>query len=93
MSTTTAQTPDLQTAIDKVLVELDKQTPGSDEYATLVEQLDKLMKIKLAEKPVDKLSKDTLTTVLGSLAGIVTIIGFERFNVISSKALGFVLKR
>lgn len=93
MSTTTSTTPDLQTAIDKVLVELDTKTPGTDEYATLVEQLDKLMKIKVTEKPVDKLSKDTLTTVLGSLAGIVAIIGFERANIITSKALGFVLKR
>lgn len=93
MSNPTAQTPDLQTAIDKVLVELDKKTPGTTEYATLVEQLDKLMKIKVTEKPIDKLSKDTLTTVLGSLAGIVAIIGFERANIITSKALGFVLKR
>lgn len=93
MSTTTSTNPDLQTAIDKVLVELDTKTPGTDEYAKLVEQLDKLIKIKVTEKPVDKLSKDTLTTVLGSIAGIVAIIGFERANIITSKALGFVLKR
>lgn len=42
-----------------------------------------------AEKP-DRVSKDTLAIIGANIAGIVLILGHERLNVITSKALGFV---
>jgi hypothetical protein len=45
-----------------------------------------------AEKP-DRVSKDALIAAATSVAGILIIVGYERFNVIASKALGFVVKR
>jgi hypothetical protein len=45
-----------------------------------------------AEKP-DRVSKDALVAAATSVAGILIIVGYERFNVIASKALGFVVKR
>lgn len=44
------------------------------------------------EKP-DRVSKDALVAAAASIAGIVIIIGYERVNIIASKALGFVLRR
>jgi predicted nucleic-acid-binding protein len=39
-----------------------------------------------------KFSPDTLLAVAGNLVGIVAILGFEKANVVTSKALGFVTK-
>lgn len=45
-----------------------------------------------SEKP-DRVSADTWAMVGANLAGILLIVGYERVNVIASKAIGFVLKR
>lgn len=42
--------------------------------------------------PRNRVSKDTMAVIAANLVGIVTIIGYERLNVLTSKALGFVLK-
>lgn len=47
------------------------------------------LKLMDAEKP-DRVSMDTWAMVGANLAGIVMIIGYERFGVIATKALGFV---
>lgn len=88
---TTKETKTLQSAIDKVLLEMDNTEPFSTKYVTMVDQLEKLYKIKASEKP-ETVSKETLFTIGGNLAGIIAILGFERAHIISSKALGFVLK-
>lgn len=81
----------LQTAIDKILFEMDAVDPASDKYAKLTEQLEKLYKIQISTKP-ERVSKDALVGVGGSLAGIIAIILFEKNNILTSKALGFVSK-
>jgi hypothetical protein len=43
------------------------------------------------EKP-DSISKDTLAIIGANLAGIALILGYERLNIITSKAIGFVNK-
>lgn len=45
-----------------------------------------------ANKP-NRVSADTWAMVGANLAGILLIVGYERVNVIASKAIGFVLKR
>jgi hypothetical protein len=49
------------------------------------------LKIKDVVTP-DRVSKDTLAIIGANLAGIVLIIGYEKFNVVTSKALGFIQK-
>lgn len=50
------------------------------------------LKKQESEKP-DRVSKETWAIIGGNLAGIVAILGYEKANVIASKALSFVLKR
>lgn len=55
----------------------------------------KKLDAELKEKDVEtygKLKLETLAPIAGSLAGIVLILGFERAHVVTSKALGFVMK-
>lgn len=63
----------------------------SNDFAKTTEQLDSLYKIKAQNKP-DRVSKDTLLTVIANLAGIGLILSYEHAHVVTSKALSFVMK-
>lgn len=39
-----------------------------------------------------RISPDTIAIVAGNLIGIVIILGFERGHIITTKALGFILR-
>lgn len=47
------------------------------------------LKYMEAKKP-DRVSMDTWAMIGANLAGILVIVGYERFNIIASKALGFL---
>jgi hypothetical protein len=83
---------ELKKAIADQLETLRGQTIGSGDYLenlALIERLHKLLPEKSARKPV---SPDAVIAVVGNLLGIYSILGYERVNVITSKALGFVTK-
>jgi hypothetical protein len=81
----------MQLVIDAATAELLKESPGSDRYNKIVEQIEKLNKVAASNRS-DKVSKDGLIAVAGNLLGIGIIVGHERFAVITSKAIGFVGK-
>lgn len=82
---------ELNKAITKVHEQMAEDTPESEEYAQMVDQLVKLYAQK--EKiPSRRISSDTLVTVSGNLLGILIIVGYESRNVVTSKALGFIGK-
>lgn len=87
--------PQEPTHIDKMIVRIvedsEHDKTETDEFAKRVDQLVKLHKIK-DSTPNDRISKDTLAIIAGNLAGIVFILGFERANIVTSKAVGFVMK-
>lgn len=85
------ETQNLKEAIDLAVLKLKTLDATSDEYAQIVDQLDKLYKMRITTKP-QPVPLEALIAVGGNLIGIVSIIGFERANVLTSKALGFVLK-
>jgi len=67
-----------------------RQAEHQDTFALRKREID--LKQMDTEKP-DRVSKDALVAAGASIAGIVLIIGYERMNVIASKALSFVFKR
>jgi len=81
----------LEKTIDTLLDRMAVVECDSTEYAQMADQLVKLYKLKEIDAP-KRISPDTKALIAGNLAGIVLIIGYERANVITSKALGFVLK-
>lgn len=81
----------LEEAIDIVLHEMKNHTSDSNEYARAVDQLTKLYAIKNLNRS-KSVSADTLAIVIGNLVGILVIVGHERANVVTSKALNFILK-
>lgn len=55
----------------------------------------KEIEIQLKEKDLEthgRVSKETLALIAANLAGIVVVLGYERANVIASKAFGFITK-
>lgn len=82
-------------SLDETIMELEhdmKTHDGdSEEYATCLNRLERLYKLR--EKHSRKgLDPNTLLLVGGNLLGILIIVGYERANVIGSKALGFAGK-
>lgn len=80
-------------AINQITDEMQSVTADSPEFAKMVDQLVTLYKALPPTKEKEpKVKWDTLATVGGNLLGIAMILGFERAGVITSKALGFVMK-
>lgn len=85
------ETATVDEAVNDALIQLRQYDANSKEYADIVKQIETLHSL-LPPKKENKVSKDALIAVAGNLLGIVFILHHERFNVITSKALSFVLK-
>lgn len=82
----------LEKAIERLLVQMSETPCESKEYSAITDQLVKLVKLQEETTSKKRISPDTLAMIAGNLAGIALIIGYERAHVVTSKALGFVLK-
>lgn len=81
----------LELAIDDLIEKMMLSEAGSAEHSAIAKDVEVLQKAKSHEK--DKsINPDVALTVGGNLAGILAILSFEKFNVVTSKAIGFVLK-
>jgi len=78
-------------AISALLARIAKEQYDPKETPAIVDQVTKLAKLRDASHP-KRPSPDTLILVAGNILGIVLILQFERVNVITSRAIGFVLK-
>lgn len=81
----------LEDTIAAALKQLIETPLGTDEYDRKVDQITKLYDMK-KRSASDAVSKDVIWTVCGNLAGILMILNYERAHVVTSKAIGFVLK-
>lgn len=77
--------------ISRIILAMQDEEVHSQKYNALLEQLSKLQKIRQEEKP-DRASMNTMLTVGANLLGIALIIKHEDVNVITSKALSFIVK-
>ena len=81
----------LEKEIDSLLEAMYDVDASSDEYTKMSENLERLYRAKACERNRE-ISPDTIALIAGNLLGIVLILGYEKANVITSKALGFVVK-
>lgn len=81
----------IELARDELIEKMRQTAPDSEQYTTMVKNLEVLEKAKSHEK--DKsISPDVALTVGGNLLGILAVLNFERLGVVTSKAIGLVLK-
>lgn len=81
----------LDKEIESILAKMANLEAKSEEYATLVERLSKLMKLK-SERPKWKISPDTALVVAANIYGILRITRYEREHIVTSKSLGLAAK-
>jgi hypothetical protein len=81
----------LTSAIDSILDDMKAYGAGSSEYGTMADNLEKLCKAKSYEKQRG-VSPDTIAIGVVNLIGIILILKHEKIDIVTSKALGFVLK-
>jgi hypothetical protein len=85
--------PDRRSKVER---EIDSKIEGLLEEAKSGEEIEQVIDLvkgrheMLAGKP--RIKPDTWLIVAGNLAGIVLILKHEQLNVISTKALGFILR-
>ena len=89
MFTKPSEPTELDAVIARLLEIMENSDIDSEDYAKATDQLIKLYKLK-AETAPKRVSSDTWALIAANLAGIILIIGHERANVITTKALGFV---
>lgn len=83
----------LEKEIDAITIYLEQIDPTDDAYKEVSENLERLYKLQsLKEDKKQRIDPNTVITVLGSLAGILLILKYEKVDVLTSKAIGFVLK-
>lgn len=81
----------LDATIDRAHLQLRALDPASDEYAAVLDQLIKLHKMQDADRPAS-ISPDTLVMAATNLFGILLILNYERTEIVTTKALGFISK-
>jgi hypothetical protein len=82
----------LETVTTRTIESLNDYDPSTEEFGKILERVEKLHEMRQDEKSSAQVSPDTKATIAANLLGIGMIIGFERANVITSKALGFILR-
>jgi hypothetical protein len=83
---------ELDEQISRVLSRMQYLEPDSEEYGSTLLRLDKLYSMKNSNSSNNRISADTMLIVGANLLGIILILGYERAHVVTSKALGFVVK-
>jgi hypothetical protein len=75
--------------IHRVVCDMASYSADSKEYTEMAKNLELLYKAKASEK---RLSPDAVLSVVFGLVGTLTVLYFERANVITSKAFGSVFR-
>jgi len=81
--------PFIEREIQAVEEQLERLGPADPIYAGVADNLARLYKMRDL-KWHHKVDPNTVVTTVGSLAGIVLILNFERLGIISSKAMIFI---
>lgn len=81
----------LDLEIESAFDELSELSKDSKEYEKIVKNLELLYKAKSLDRQ-GGISKDTFLIVGGNLLGIILILTYERTEIITSKAISFILK-
>lgn len=82
----------LEAELEHSLVCLHKDGPDSATYAKTLTSVERLHTLLNHKKTAEPLSRDTLATIGANLFGILLILKHEDVNVITSKALGFIMR-
>lgn len=78
--------------IDKCLEDMETFGPDDAEFEQRLGHLERLSKLKDAERQKSKVSPDTMAVVLGNLATVLAIVAYEQKHVMTTRAKEFILR-
>lgn len=78
--------------IEKVLDDMETFGPDDSEFELRLGHLERLAKLKEAEKHQRKVSPDTMALVLGNFATVLAIVAYEQKHVMTTRAKEFILR-
>ena len=78
----------LQDEIDRIVLYLADNDPETKEYECSLDRLERLTKIRDA----DKIKPEAVLSAAVSVASIVLVLYFEKFDIVTSKAFGLIKK-
>jgi len=81
----------LEHELERCIALLKTTQPDSPEFAKLLSSAERLHEMMDTSKP-SQVNRDTLALIGANLFGILMIIKYEHVNVITSKALSFVIR-
>lgn len=87
----TKETKSIDLATEELIEKLRSLDPTTEQYSAAVKNFEVLEKAKSHKKDMS-ISPDVALTVGGNLVGILAVLNFERLGVVTSKAIGMVLK-
>lgn len=82
----------LETATTTAIQTLSHYEPQTEEYGVILERVEKLHDMSRATKAESQVSPETKATIAANLVGIAMILNYEHAHVVTSKALGFILR-
>lgn len=80
---------ELEREVDKAVSDLIRSAEKADEIERAVKVASEW---ESNRRKIPKLSPDTVALIAANLVGIILILGYEKADVITSKALGFILR-
>src|SRR5687768_2493286 len=83
---TNENTTQIDPLIDAVLDEMHKEGPLTEEYQTLLKNLERLEELKARDRKKPA-SRDTIWMVCGNIAIAVGLVVYEQKHVLTSRAL------
>jgi hypothetical protein len=81
----------IESELERTIVNLKAEMVNSEEYKKTLSTVEKLHAM-MDKQRSSSVSKDTVLVVVANLVGILLIIKHENVNVITSKALSFVMR-
>lgn len=84
-------TSPVDSLIDTVLHEMHQADVDSEEYAKRMAYLERLYELKTKNRR-EPISRDTIALAFTNLAGILLIVAYEQRHVMTSKALGQLIR-
>ncbi len=75
--------------IEHILSELSRLSPDSDEYSTAAQNLRTLCEAR-SQKPANRINPETVLTLGTNILSILMILRYERFDVVTSRAMSFI---
>jgi hypothetical protein len=82
----------LDKEIDRLISTMSSWQASEEEYATMVKNLEALIKLKTLEESTRRVSPDTVAIVTANLLGILLTLKYEELNVLTSKAMALIIK-